>query len=63
MAPRARFELAIRRGELTAVQEDDAHPLPPLAGLEFSFPAHGSRAGGKLLGMEQVPGTCVTFGV
>ena len=63
LAPRARFELAIRRGELTAAQEDDADPLPSLAGLEFSFPAHGGRAGGKLLGVEQAPGSCVTLSV
>jgi hypothetical protein len=61
MAPRARFELAIRRGELTAAQE--ANPFASLAGLELSFPAHGGRAGWKHLGVKQAPGTGVTLRV
>jgi len=41
MAPRARFELAIRRGELTAVQKGLSNPVAALARTKFSFPAHG----------------------
>ncbi|MGA7783480.1 MAG: hypothetical protein WB997_02440 [Candidatus Acidiferrales bacterium] len=40
LAPRARSELAIRRGELTAAQKDNSNPLSSFAGLKFSFPAH-----------------------
>jgi len=41
MAPRARFELAIRRGELTAAQKDSPNPLSSFAGLKLSFSTHG----------------------
>jgi hypothetical protein len=63
VAPRARFELAIRRGELTAMHESPSDPVAPLACLEFAFTAHGSGACRKALGVKQLPRSLVPFRV
>lgn len=63
MAPRARFEIAIRRGELTTEHERSADPLTSFARLEFPFTAHSSRTCWKSFAVEQLPRASVALGV
>jgi hypothetical protein len=61
LAPRARFELAIRRGELTATQQLAPNPFTPLSGFKFSFPVHRGSPGGNRFGVKQAPRSRVTL--
>ena len=63
MAPQARFELAIRRGELTAAQYDAPYPFPSFSRLEFAFAAHRGRERRKLLGVDHAPGSYMALRV
>ena len=63
MAPRARFELATRRGELTAAQYDAPYPFPSFSRLEFAFAAHSGRTRRKLLGVDHAPGSYMALRV